>query len=323
VVKTRKYGWVVIFGSGYNNADGKGYFFIVNPRTGALLEKIGTGAGSTGDDAGLAHVQAFLLDRTDGTADTVYAGDLHGSLWRLDLTAATGSYPAPQKIATLTDSSGVRLSVTSRPLVVVQPGSNRRYVTVGTGRLLHSNDISNSQAQRYFAIIDGSGVRFNKSTDLPTGITFPITTAKLKELTDLTQKITLDFSTEIGWFVDLGRVAGGPGWRVISDSTSFLGVVAFTAMVPSTDSACEPSGTSRVYAIDLGTGSSKLKSGDTFVPYLSTLPGVVTDLRFYSVAGKPRLLAGTDTGATGAMPGEWTPAVTLRRLNWREVPLTD
>ena len=35
----------------------------------------------------MAHVQAFLLDRTDGTADTVYAGDLLGNLWRLDLTA--------------------------------------------------------------------------------------------------------------------------------------------------------------------------------------------------------------------------------------------
>ena len=97
--RRKKYGWVVIFASGYNNADGKGYFFIVNPRTGALLEKIGTGAGSTGDPAGMAHVQAFLLDRTDGTADAVYAGDLHGNLWRLDVTASSGAYPAPLKLA--------------------------------------------------------------------------------------------------------------------------------------------------------------------------------------------------------------------------------
>lgn len=322
-VKTKKYGWVLIFGSGYNNADGKGYFFIVNPRTGALLDKIGTGEGSPSDDAGLAHVQAFMLDRTDGTADAVYAGDLHGNLWRLDLTG-TGSYAAPQKLAALTDASGVRLAVTSRPLIVVQPNTNRRYVTVGTGRLLHSSDIGSTQSQRYFAVIDGSGMRFNKAADLPSGISFPVTTAKLKELTDLTQKVTLNLASEIGWFVDLGTVAGGPGWRVVSDSTSFLGTVAFTAMVPSTDSACEPSGSSRVYAIDLGSGSSKLlNSAGVVVPYLSTLPGVVTDLRFYSVAGKPRLLAGTDTGATGAMPGQWTPGVALRRLNWREIPLAD
>jgi type IV pilus assembly protein PilY1 len=323
MVKTKKYGWVLIVGSGYNNSDGKGYFFIINPRTGALLEKVGTGAGSTGDDAGLAHVQAFMLDRTDGTADTAYAGDLHGNLWRLDLTG-TGSYPAPTKIAALTDANGVRVPVTSRPLVVVQPNSNRRFVTVGTGRLLHQSDLGGTQAQRFFAIIDGSGVRFNKPADLPSGISFPIGTNKLKELTDLTQKVTLDYTSEIGWYVDLGRVAGGPGWRVISDATSFLGVVAFSAMVPSSESACEPSGKSRVYAIDLGTGASRLKSGGTVVSYMNPQEnGVVTDLRFYSVEGKPRLLAGYDTGKNEPLPGEWTPTITLRRLNWREVPLAD
>ncbi|HRH85812.1 MAG TPA: PilC/PilY family type IV pilus protein [Rubrivivax sp.] len=323
IVKTKKYGWVVIAGSGYNNDDGKGYFFILNPRNGDLLATIGTGAGSTSDDAGLAHVQAFLLDRTDGTADTVYAGDLHGSVWRLDMTG-TGSYPAPEKIASLTDSSGVRLPVTSRPLVIVQPQTNKRFVTIGTGRLLHSSDIGSAQAQRFFAIVDGTGVRFRRAGDAPTSITFPVTTSKLEQLTDLTQEVSIDYSTKIGWFVDLGQVAGGPGWRVISDATSFLGVVAFTAMVPSTDSACEPSGTSRVYAIDLGNGKSRLRTtANAVAPYLSTLPGVVTDLRFYSVAGKPRLLAGTDTGATGAMPGDWAPGMTLRRLNWREVPLAD
>ena len=46
-----------------------------------------------GDPAGMAHVQAFLLDRTDGTADSVYAGDLHGNLSRLDVTATDGDYP--------------------------------------------------------------------------------------------------------------------------------------------------------------------------------------------------------------------------------------
>jgi type IV pilus assembly protein PilY1 len=328
LVKTKKYGWVLIFGSGYNNSDGQGYFFIVNPRTGELItaDPIGTGEGSTGDDAGLAHVQAFMLDRTDGTADSVYAGDLHGNLWRLDLTDSAGNYPAPTKIATLTDGSDVRLPVTSRPLVVIQPKTNRRYVTVGTGRLLHSSDIGSAQAQRYFAIIDGSGVRFNKSTDLPTGIGgFPITRAKLKQLTDLTKEINLDLSTQIGWYVDLGQVAGGSGWRVISDSTSFLGVVAFTAMVPSEEAACEASGVSRVYAIDLGTGASRLKSGNTVIAYSASPKeyGVVTDLRFYSVAGKPRLLAGYDSGKNKPLPGDWTPTVGLRRLNWREVPLTD
>ena len=327
IVKTKKYGWVVIFASGYNNADGQGYFFIVNPRNGALLEKITTGAGSAGDPAGMAHVRAFLLDGTDGTADAVYAGDLHGNLWRLDVTASSGAYPAPVKLAQLTDSSDVRLPVTSRPLIIPQPVTNRRYVTVGTGKLLHANDSGSSQAQRYFAIIDGSGARFNKSTDLPSGITFPITTSKLKQLTDLTQKVTFDLTKEIGWFVDLGQVTGGAGWRVISDSSSFNGVVAFSAMVPASDSACEPTGNSRVYAIDLGTGASRLlNSSGSVIAYNSALSGVVTDMGFFGdgkTNGEKYFIVGNDGGKLDRPPIDLGANARLRRLNWREIPLAD
>ena len=68
-------------------------------------------------------------------------------------------------LAQLTDASGVRLPVTSRPLVIVQPRTNKRYVTVGTGRLLHPSDSGSTQAQRFFAIIDGTG---GSSTSPPT-----------------------------------------------------------------------------------------------------------------------------------------------------------
>ena len=137
-VKTRQYGWVLVFGSGYNNADGKGYFFIVDPNNGALLQAVSTGVGTTSNPAGLAHVQSFILDRTDGTADAIYAGDLLGNVWRLDVTAASGTYPAPVQLAQLTNAAGAAVPITVRPLVIVHPRLNVRYVTVGTGKLLMS-----------------------------------------------------------------------------------------------------------------------------------------------------------------------------------------
>ena len=326
VVKTKKYGWVLIFGSGHNNADGVGYIFIVNPRTGALLEKISTGAGTPGAQAGLSQVQAFLPDRTDFTAETLYAGDLLGNLWRLDLTPASGAYASPTKIAVLTDSTGATVPVTSRPLVVIQPKTNRRFVTVGSGKLLANSDIGNSQPQGFYAIIDGTGNQFNTAATLPAGMTFPIRNSgadnRLLKLTDLTQKITLNLATQIGWWVDLGTATGGSGWRVITDSTAFLGTVAFAAMVPSGE-VCSPSGTNRVYAIDLGTGESVLRNGEAIIAFNDSLSGVITDLRFYSVAGKPRLVGGTDTGAIGPLPGKWPTSTGIRRLNWRELPLAD
>ena len=335
VVKTRKYGWVVIFGSGYNNINGRGYFFIVNPRTGALLEKIeaktaaGPTVGTVGSPAGLANLQAFVLDRTDFMADSVYAGDLLGNLWRVDLTAASGAYPAPVKLAELTGSDGNPVPITARPLVIIQPKTNRRFVTVGSGRLLDTSDVSSAQAQVFYAIIDGTGTAFNAPANLPAGITFPILKTKLRQLTDLTAAVTLDLSTQIGWWVDLGAVAGGSGWRVITDSTSFFGTVSFAPMVPNGD-PCSPSGKSRVYSIDLGSGQSRLVSGGTRAAFLTPVPGVITDLKETRVVPPPgsstpvrRLYANDDGGNIGRVDTEPLSTPTLRRLNWRELPLAD
>lgn len=322
-VKTRKYGWVLIFGSGYNNSDGRGYFFIVNPRTGALLEKIGTGAGSTSSDAGLAHVQSFILDRTDGTADAIYAGDLLGNLWRLDVTATSGAYPAPTQLAQLTNGTGSAVPITSRPLVIVHPRLNRRYVTVGTGRLLASSDIGSTQSQVFAAILDGNGNAFNAPTALPAGITFPIQRSNLVEHSDLTQPVIVNPATQMGWWVDMGTAAAGNGWRIITEPSSFYGVITFVAMLPNGD-ACNPSGTSRVFSVDVGTGESQLvDSAGATIAYSSVLGGVVIEHRTYSINGTPRLIAGNDLGVNRRIDRRVAAGLGLRRLNWRELPLAD
>lgn len=327
VVKTRKWGWTIVVGSGYNNRDGKGYIFFINPATGARLEKIATvcTACSTSNEAGLAFVNAFVLDLTDGYADAVYAGDLQGQLWRLDVTG-TGSYPDPVKFAQLTGSDNQPLPVTSRPLPIVQPGTNRRYITVGTGKLLNESDISNGQPQRFFAILDGSNAAFSTTSDLPKSATFPITVSNLRELTDITSPISLDLSTEVGWYLDLGKLASGPGWRVLADPTSFYGTVAFTATAPSSADACQPGGTSRVYALDLGSGSSMLVNSDgTPKRYYDSLPGVVIDLAYFNVTtsngvSKPRLIAGSSSSEDkDSIQFRTAPGLGLQRLNWREI----
>ncbi len=320
-VKTKKHGWVLIFGSGYNNSDGKGYFFIVNPRTGALIEKIGTGAGAPTAQAGLAHAQAFVPDRTDNTADSVYAGDLLGNVWRLDLRGTPASYPAPTLLARLLDNSNLPRSVTSRPLVTVQPTTGKRWVAVGTGRLLDSTDVGSTQSQALYAVMDGTSMAFNATA--PAGFSFPIGSNKLKELTDLTQPVVLNTASEIGWYVDLG-LGAGLGWRVINDPSAFYGAVEFTTMLPNGD-ACNPSGTSRVYAIDLGTGQSTLVAadGETPIAYSTALAGMATEQKSYSVAGKRRFIACSTAGTCTVIKTKKPPVLALKRLNWRELPLAN
>ena len=322
-VKTRKYGWVLVFGSGYNNADGQGYFFLVNPRNGRLLQRIATGAGTVANRAGLAHVQSYILDRTDGTADAIYAGDLLGNLWRLDLTGTPVAYPAPVQLAQLTNGTGAAVPVTSRPLVLVHPRLNRRYVVVGSGRLLDSPDIGSTQPQIFAAYMDGNGNAFNSAAALPSGITFPIQRSNLVQHTNLTLPVSVNPATQMGWWVDLGTAAAGNGWRVISDASSFYGIVTFVAMLPNGD-ACNPSGTSRVYSVDVGTGESQLvDSTGAIIAYSGALPGVVIEHRTYSVNGTPRLIACNDIGQCSPLSRRTPAGLGLRRLNWRELPLAD
>jgi type IV pilus assembly protein PilY1 len=339
VTKTKKYGWVVIIPSGYNNATGKGYFFILNPRTGALLETRTTTEGSITQTAGLAHAEGFVNDVSDGTSDAVYAGDLLGNVWRLDLTAKTGDYPEPLKFATLTTATSPATAqpVTTRPSIEIHPKTKKRYVLVGTGRLLDTVDIASTQRQTYYSIIDGSNAKFN--TTLPASLAFPITRAMLVNNSAPLVGITTSATAPMGWYEELGvdvdapatstvpaRTGTGIAWRVTLDSTTLLGSTAFAATLPNGD-ACAPSGNSRIYGRDFSTGETTLgtyeldsngKSKFIGVSYVFQ-KGTATDIQYVSQAGVAGLLSGFDTGAIIDPPLKRSDNFELRRLNWREL----
>lgn len=320
-VKTRKYGWTVILPSGYNNPDGSGYIFFVNPRNGALLEAVSTRTASNTVDTGLAHINAYVLDYTDGYADAVYGGDLNGNLWRFDISATSGTYPDPIVMARLTDSGGAAQPVTSRPLAELHPKTKSRVVLVGTGKLLSQDDRSSTQEQTFYAIKDGNAVRFNAASDLPTGVTFPIRRANLQPNPDWVAGVTSAAANSMGFYTDLGRGASGIAWRIVSDPATFLGIVTFTPTLPTITDPCSPSGISRIYAGDFTTGLSVLVNSAGGVINALEVNTVVTDLRFLSVGGKSRLIAGTEKGDLLRPQGNFSSAVGLRRINWREVNL--
>jgi type IV pilus assembly protein PilY1 len=327
VVKTKKYGWVVILTSGYNNADGQGYFFIVNPRTGALLEKIGTGQGSAAAQAGLAHANAFVSDLTDGTADAAYAGDLLGNVWRLDMSSDTAAFTlsptgtgSAAPLAVLTHAtSGDRQPVTSPPLIEAPQNTNKRVITIGTGRLLDATDIDDTQAQSFYAIHDGFIAGFSQT--LPTGLSFPITRDNLVPNTDLTQGVNVG-ADKLGWVVELGLGAGSRGWRVINAQDTSNGLTSFASVLPGGGDECSPSGSSRLYSLDLGNGGSSLtNTTGEIIAFQDGFKGILTDVRFISIGGTARILAGTDKGELSLVNPNRTGTGQFRRINWRELPL--
>ncbi|HSH71742.1 MAG TPA: PilC/PilY family type IV pilus protein [Methylophilaceae bacterium] len=323
MVKTAKYGWVVILTSGYNNDDGQGYFFIVNPETGVLLETISTGEGSVASEAGLAHVNAFVTDFRSFIADAIYAGDLRGNVWRVDLTGTSGNYPAPVKIASLT-SGGNPQPVTTPPIIEVDQSTSKRYVFVGTGRLLADSDVASTQQQTFYAINDGTQSTLFTSATLPSGVSFPITKTNLNNLTNNPNGLGTSPANPSGYYIDLGYGTNGVGYRVNIPMVSGAGVIVFAANLTGGDE-CTPSGSNQIYAVTYGSGRSVLSSNNvpirsvsgsglavSLTGYTTTLPGGEPGKQIITVCNAEGTCTPIELNTAGS--SGFTP------LNWRELP---
>ena len=309
VVKTKRYGWVVVLTSGYNNSDGKGYLYFVNPKTGDLLEKVATPTGANG----MAQAAAYVQDFTDGTADAIYAGDLDGQVWRFDVTAprgSSGAYPAPVKLAQLTNAAAIAEPVTAAPLVEVEPLSKKRFVLVGSGKLLDASDISSTAGQSFYAIVDGDLASFGS-------VASPAVRSQLTPVTDLTAGVSLPANAK-GWYYDFGS-AGGVGLRMVATPTAYNGIVAFSSLQTNVD-ACSPSGRSRVYAIDFGKAKSVLLSANGTLQAFAQYESAVTDEKFLGVDGETRFITGDVQGALRKEDFNSPAGTGVQLLNWREVP---
>jgi type IV pilus assembly protein PilY1 len=313
VVKTAQYGWVVALTSGYNSSSSVGYLYLVNPATGALLQKIATPSASSG----LTQASAYVQDYTDYTADSIYVGDLNGQLWRFDLTTTSGTYPAPTLLATLTDSSGNAQPITTAPLIEIHPTTRKRYVMVGTGEFLSASDITTTAQQSFYVIMDGTASSFNT-------VTTPITRSNLTSVTGagLVTGITLS-ATSKGWYIDLGTdPTSGYAWRVDIKPVAYNGTVSFAAFLPS-GNACALSGQGEIYSVNYATATSILIAQPT--GYYATSSAVV-NLNYIgltatgSTSASSELIAGLASGAVVKIPQTPPTTSTTRLLNWRELP---
>ncbi len=124
IAKTRKYGWVVLLTSGYNNRYGQRPP-LCHQREDRRF------ARDTKHDRGLCQLTQWLDSghriykgsHRQQPIEQVYAGDLLGNVWRFDLSG-TGTYPAPTLLAQLTDPSGNPQPVTTAPRIELDLASN-------------------------------------------------------------------------------------------------------------------------------------------------------------------------------------------------------
>lgn len=237
LVKTPAAGWVVLVTSGYNNSagDGKGHLFVLNPVTGQLIKDISTTSGSSTQPSGLAQVSAFAYSpQTDVTVDYVYGGDLNGNLWRFDLSGSTTSAWNVQLLATLVDSQGNPQPITAIPELTIL--NNRRMVYIGTGQLLGAPDLTSTQTQTMYALVDNM-------TNTPT--ISPLRT-NLVQRTVVGNTVTgnsINYANARGWYVDLPSA----GERITTNPILAYGAIVFNSNQPSA-AACTSS--SYQYVLD-------------------------------------------------------------------------
>jgi len=220
IAKTYADGWVAIFTSGYD-ATGKAKLYFVNIATGALIRKLETTASG---DAGLAQVSGFVLSFKNQFLEQIYGGDLNGDVWRFDVSKADASKWTVDKFAELKSSTAAQ-SVTTAPQIEVdlQNGVDR-YVMIGTGRLLHEDDLATykDDIQTMYAIRDGTVLK-------PLSSGLPLKPRSDTDFTVVANDNVAGFPglSVKGWYMDLPK-----GERIITPIAAELGLLGWAGSKP-------------------------------------------------------------------------------------------
>jgi type IV pilus assembly protein PilY1 len=272
LAKTYAYGWVVLVASGYNNPGGKGFLYVLNPKSsskaGQLLAKIPL-PGDPGTDlspTGLGTIRAFTASRQNPYALQAYGGDLKGNVWRFDLSNPDASKWKAELIATLKDASNKAQPITSGVRIEIDQNNNvDRYLFVGTGKLLDQPDLTDTSiTNSLYVIKDG-----NRNTPEPAPGT-PYSRSNLNAVTGTSISGFSDTATGRGWYQD----ATNGYQKVNSDVHADLNIVAFAFSEPSSD-PCLSALTSTLIVRELTTGNSVLlSSGGSVIPSVSIGGGI-------------------------------------------------
>lgn len=269
ITKTHAYGWVVIVPSGYNNADGYGYVFVLNARTGALLETLKT----TSQAPGLAHITG-LTKASNRYASQVYGGDLNGNVWRFDF----GQTPMSPRVSQIFSSSPAT-PITSLPNVAVDPNTDDRFLFFGTGKYMDVPDRATTGTQYLVALRDGT-------SSTPKTFASPAALSSLATVSDLMSGVS---SAPLGWRYALPST----GERVVAAPIADVRTVVFISLAPTTD-PCSPGTSGSAYGLQYDTGASRLIINGTRVPSYFSATGI-SGATFQSLSS---------AGTTGAGSGK-------------------
>ncbi|MRR35456.1 pilus assembly protein PilY, partial [bacterium] len=240
------YRWVAALANGYEGPTTRkaASLIIADLATGAVVSEIvvDNTAFSGSSPNGLAS-PAAIDKNLDGFADTLYAGDLNGNLWRFDVSSAkTAQWKADCIFA-----AGASQPITVAPDVVVRLGY--QYVFFGTGKYLDEGDKTTFATQSFYGIKDENSAKKLTRADL-VGQTITEVTYSGRVYRTMSG---MTVGSKKGWYLDLP----GNGERVITEpvatGTSQSAKIIFITFTPSTD-PCLPGGFSWLMQVNMETG---------------------------------------------------------------------
>lgn len=329
--------WAVLVSSGYNNVtgaglagDGQGYLYVLDASTGNILYKIATSAGSVTTPSNLGQLRAYVEDASvSNLAVRVYGGDMLGNVWRFDVNDTqppTGREAI--RVGQAKDSNGNGQPITTRPELAELNG--KPMVIVGTGRMLGTTDITDTQTQSIYAMVDqltGDPVYADLRLALKPMVMTTVGSGTTAARTIACSTSPGAFCTsQNGWFLDLPESAE----RVNIDMTLALSTLVAVTNVPTSD-ACTSGGHSWLNYIDFASGEANGSFGNTspqgtyVSQYLTNSIAVGTtvirlpDGSFRTVV---RTAGAEGPGGFGTVVREGffpTPTPTGKRISWREI----
>jgi type IV pilus assembly protein PilY1 len=302
VVRLSDGSWVVIAANGYNSNNGHAVLFILDAKSGCVIKKIDT---VSADTSGLATVNGLsspiAIDiNNDRITDAVYAGDLHGNLWKFDLSTA-GSYPTPTApffVACTTSGSCTaanRQVITAKPTVgpVNGAGTDQNgvgwMVYFGTGQYFAPGDNvigANPQVQSFYGLWDQGTSISDRAllqaqtityqglgtlactltntcpTNTPTTTIKTISVVSKNPVCYATSSVGCTATSPLkkGWVLDL-IYTSPQGERVISAPLVTRGLVVFATLIPSANQ-CTAGGTSNLFEVGALSGGQS-----SFAPF--------------------------------------------------------
>lgn len=270
--------WKAIFGNGYNSASRKAVLFVVDMASGATrmieaVESNASGANISGDN-GLGNV--VVVDRwrgdsqdlrgRDGLADTVYAADQRGAIWKFDLTDSSDTALTVPVFTTQvsqdTSARNFRQPITGGMTAATGP-SGGVMLYFGTGSFSFYSDKDDTSRQALYAVNDIGGKRVTSTLTAanltPYTADVPATGAEARKIVAGTAP-----ANARGWMINL---PASNGERFVGNPLLVSGIMFMPTYVPNLESVgCSTSGSNWLFGLSSLTGAPALENVRTGSP---------------------------------------------------------